>query len=985
MTRISAALAALLLAALAARAADCLACHAGMEQVPWKAVREAMRSVDDLQDHAIGVQDRGQLTNFSANFGDMADYHVWANEALHWPSEAGSTTQYAFGLGLVVAKRGNVIESCLNAVSGLRDWTPVAGSLGGLHSGEPRASDDTPYMAHSNLPESWPGGEWPGPWKREYRFVPVPGSPTQPVPGQFASDSDTWCAFDDRDNPRGALGIEVRQSGFSYGRPYADDHLFWRSVIHNRSDLDLDSLWIGYYVAFRPDYDYVDRVGSTSTQALGLEHGRPNDVFYVWDANGENDGAWAENDAPMGIPALLVTETPRNLGVTDFHHFQSDHKPVLEDDQFAVLASQAAELENPELYFHGPGRGRIDWCDPGTVTAAYGEGSRINFFVMTGPVSIAAGDSVVSACGAVLGEHLPGGPDGPGLGDLEANLADAWEMYWRYLYSGPGAPPAPAVSAAPLPGGARIWWEGAASEAAEDFEGYRLYRSLDQGASWGAPVTDSQGRRVGWAPLATFDRVDGLTGPDPNGLTHLGNDTGLAWSWDDTGLDEGIETWYCVTAYSTGREDPAEDAHLPSIENPVARSLLDGHAAAVRPGAPASDRLSGVSEARLQPAGGERCDGLVELLVLDPFRLPAADWRLALHAPADGDSLPRLDLFNLTSGDTVWFDRRAAAPGGAPLPEIEGFRLRVEDVAEGVASLGWNEGGACTFDWWTEDRTGLVNEYPEYVLGEDDWRLRVLEPGDLREIPVYAYFYTGGSTSTPYDPSHAPILAERRAPGAEEWTAATLWAEDLRLAFPTLEDLSPPGWDLVPGGLAASRRRAGYESYTDALVLRSGSDPAEGTEMLLKTNNFDWIPRAQGDTLTGVAPASGDVFTILTNKRFRDGLVYEFRTDPPARADAPPALRVRAVPDPYVVGGAQETEGGGHRLLFTGLPGRCTLRIYTVAGDWVRTLEHDDPASDTLDWDLRNADRQHVAYGLYLFHVRDERGREQVGRFLIIR
>lgn len=985
MTRISAAVLAALLLGPTARAVDCLSCHAGMDEVPWKDVQRAMRSADDLQDHAIGVQDRGQLSNYSANFGDMADFHIWANEALHWPSEAGETTQYAFGLGLVVARPGNVIESCLNAVSGLKDWTPAAGSLGTLHSGEPRASDDTPYMAHSNLADSWPDGRWPGPWRQEYVApVPIPGSPTRPVIGEFTSDSDTWCVFDDRENPRGALGIEVGQSGFSYGRPYADDHLFWRSVIHNRSAVDLDSLWIGYYVAFRPDYDYVDRIGSTSTQALGLQNGKPNDVVYVRDVNGRNDGAWAQNDTPMGIPALLITETPRNLGVTDFHHFQSDHKPVLEEQQFAVLASREGELEHPELYFHGPGRGRIDWCDPGTLQAAYGEGTRINFFVMTGPVSIAAGDSVVSACAAVLGEHLPGDADGPDLSDLEANIGDAWEMYWRTRYAGPGAPPLPDVSAAPLPGGARLWWDGAASEAAADFEGYRVYRSLDRGASWGAPITDSQGRRVAWTPLATFDRVDGVRGPDPNGATHLGNDRGLAWSFDDLGVVEGLETWYCVTAYSTGEEDAAEDIHLPSIENPLGRSLLDRHTVAVRPGAAASDRSAPEESRRLDPADGELCDAIVELSILDPWRLPAADWQLTVHGPSAGDSLPRLDLVNATSGDTAWFDLRLPEPGRAPLPETAGFRLRVEDAREGVAELGWNAGSPCTFDWWTVDRTGLVNEYPEYVLGQDDWRLRILEPGQEQEIPVYLYFYWGGVLETPYPPSLAPIVAERRPEGAADWVPATLWAEDLRLAFPALEDLSPPGWDLMPGGLAASRRRTGYESYTDALVLRATEDPDEGTEMLLKTNNFDWILDADGDTLRGVAPLPGDVFTIRTNKRLREGLVYAFRTDPPASAAAPPALAVRAVPDPYVVGGAQE-QAGGHRLLFTGLPARCTLSIYTVAGDWVRSLDHDDPGSDTLEWDLRNADRQHVAYGLYLFHVRDERGREQIGRFLIIR
>lgn len=977
----------LLLAAGAALADDCLRCHAQLPGPSRKELFEAGRRVAELGDNALSVQDRGQLTNYGSNFGDMSDYHVWATESLHWPADANSSTQYSFGLGLVVAARNNVVESCLNSITGLRDWTPAAGSLGGLFSGALRASDETPYMAHSHLPETWPAAGWPGPWREEYLFVPVPGSPVRQVPGEFTSDSDTWCVFDDRENPRGPLGLEVGQAGYSYGRPYADDHLFWRSVIHNRSDQALDSLYAGYYVVYRPDYDYVDRIGTLSTADLGLPFGRQHDVVYVWDVNAQNDGAFVGNEHPPGIPALLVTETPRNLGVTDFHHFQSDDKPATDEEQWAVLSSQPDLLAYPELFFHSPGgRQRIDDCDDGVLGQAYGAGSRLNFFLMSGPFSLAPGDSVISGCAAVLGEggETPGEPD---LVDLVNNLGDAWDMYWRTRYSGPGAPPMPELQGRAVPGGARLWWEALPSEDAEDFEGYRVYRSLDRGTSWGQPITDSRGRRVAWAPLATFDKVDGIEGPDPNGYTHLGHDSGLAHEYTDAGQVEGLETWYCVTAYSTGREDAAENIHLASIENPLGRSELDQHTVVVVPGAAASDQQLPADDLQvLQPQDGT-CDARVTLDCLDPWVLRAASWALDIHAPAEGDSVPRFDLVCLTEGDTLLKDQRVPGEGDPPLPVTAGFRLALQDAAPGVAELGWNEGSPCTFDWWTVDRTGLVNEYPEYVLGADDWRIEVREPGDTVPLPVFLYFYLGFDTTWSAAPSPAPIRAWRRPAGGDEWldVSSHVWAEDLRLYFPALETLSPLGWDLVPGGLAGSREHQNWETYTDALVLRESNAIPCASELLLKTNNFDWVLTDEGDTLVGVPPEPGDVFSIRTNKPLRAGLRYLFETAPPAAAAAPEALRVRAVPDPYIAGHAAEAGTGGHRLFFTGLPGSCTIRIYTLAGDWVRTLEHDDAASDTEAWDLRNADRQHIAYGLYVFHVSDRRGREQTGRFLVIR
>jgi hypothetical protein len=346
----------------------------------------------------------------------------------------------------------------------------------------------------------------------------------------------------------------------------------------------------------------------------------------------------------------------------------------------------------------------------------------------------------------------------------------------------------------------------------------------------------------------------------------------------------------------------------------------------------------------------------------------------------------RVQLICETDGDTLVPALRLPAEGEFLLPQVDGFRLRIEDSGPGVASRGWSEGSPCSFDWWTEDRTGLVNEYPEYVLGADDWRVEVLPESEPRELPVFLYYYAGLDT-TWYERvnNSVPIRAWRRPLDSLEWREAVLWAEDLRFYFPNLESLSPLGWDLVPGGLAGSRERQTWETYTDALVLRDSWAVPCTSELLLKTNNFDWALSDTGDTLTGVAPEPGDSYTLLTRKPLRAGLAYRFHTAPPSKSARPPALHVRAVPDPYIAGNAAEAGSGGHRLLFTGLPGRCTLRIYTLAGDWVRTLQHDDPTTDTLEWDLRNADRQHVAYGLYVFHVSEGQGREQTGRFLIIR
>ena len=54
------------------------------------------------------------------------------------------------------------------------------------------------------------------------------------------------------------MGIEVEQMAYTYGRPYAEDVLIWEYFIHNKSGEFLDSVYIGYYGIFRPDFDNED-------------------------------------------------------------------------------------------------------------------------------------------------------------------------------------------------------------------------------------------------------------------------------------------------------------------------------------------------------------------------------------------------------------------------------------------------------------------------------------------------------------------------------------------------------------------------------------------------------------------------------------------------------------------------------------------------------------------------------------------------------
>ncbi|MDZ7262952.1 MAG: hypothetical protein ONB16_00115 [candidate division KSB1 bacterium] len=74
------------------------------------------------------------------------------------------------------------------------------------------------------------------------------------------------------------------------------------------------------------------------------------------------------------------------------------------------------------------------------------------------------------------------------------------------------------------------------------------------------------------------------------------------------------------------------------------------------------------------------------------------------------------------------------------------------------------------------------------------------------------------------------------------------------------------------------------------------------------------------------------------------------------------------------------------RIQFINLPARCDIKIYTLAGDLVSTLNHNNPVQGYEDWNLTSSVGQAIASGIYLFSVEDlNNGKVQVGKFIIIK
>jgi len=110
----------------------------------------------------------------------------------------------------------------------------------------------------------------------------------------------------------------------------------------------------------------------------------------------------------------------------------------------------------------------------------------------------------------------------------------------------------------------------------------------------------------------------------------------------------------------------------------------------------------------------------------------------------------------------------------------------------------------------------------------------------------------------------------------------------------------------------------------------------------------------------------------------------------PAARESGAAGRVSVAPNPYRAGSSFDNPSGevelGRQIWFLNLPPRCSIKIFTLAGDLVRTLQHDDPLEGKFAWDVLSEYGRAIATGLYVYVVENlDSGEIQRGKLVIIK
>ncbi len=243
------------------------------------------------------------------------------------------------------------------------------------------------------------------------------------------------------------------------------------------------------------------------------------------------------------------------------------------------------------------------------------EGLDCSIFLSCGPFDLPVGREVPFSFCIIFGQNED---------DLINNARFAQVMY-NSKYQGFTPPTRPTVYTETDTGSVRIYWDDKAENTVDvltgysDFEGYKIYKSIDGGSTWGSAsdqIYDVDGLFVGWRPYRQFDlsaekdslhcvysneyncersqrRNHSISGPDPYApWFNLGTDTGLdiikldesdwkkknnityKYMFTDYNVIDGIEYTYSIVAYDMGVEPTYRTRYVP-ILNGQFETIID--------------------------------------------------------------------------------------------------------------------------------------------------------------------------------------------------------------------------------------------------------------------------------------------------------------------------------------------------------------------------------------------------------------------------
>ncbi len=556
------------------------------------------------------------------------------------------------------------------------------------------------------------------------------------------------------------------------------------------------------------------------------------------------------------------------------------------------------------------------------------------FCMPTGPFTLNPGDTVRVVVGMLCAKDLE---------SLQAASDLAQQMYVEGWVS-PSPPPEPKITLIPKDGEVLVLWDDKAETALDpvtkeqDFEGYRLYKSrtgIGPLGNWNPadPTTE-------WQLIAQWDIEDGIVSGAPVNPDdayneyhpddkYLGDDSGLAHLLRDSDVINGVEYHYAVTSYDRGT------AGLRSLECGI---ILDQNRASVRPGF----YKLGYEKPRTLPvehvAGNATCDApAVSISPITGYVIDA-EYEISFDV---NNGVKTFSVTDRTNNDVVVANSTNL---NGEETYFNGVNLILQNEASGSSLLSGEWVSSSGTNWSHENFIPLLN-FPV------DYEIRYTEQGAVTTYPA--------NFTLPF----------------EVWRIAsdTSYQAKSYFLFSSANDSTQEMRDNITRGDQVKI----MEDYFDArsATWKSGF-----------TIQFEVAIPETGD----VAPQVGDVFKFTLTRQFSVNDKYLFQTFAEQVAPTKTMLeQIKIVPNPYIVRNTWERSKDYAQLQFINLPEMCTIRVYTLAGDHVQTIEHNEQAESDKPgwewWDLLTHNNQKIAVGIYFYHIEAPGVGEYLGKFAVVR
>ncbi len=436
----------------------------------------------------------------------------------------------------------------------------------------------------STWPSAGPNHGWPAliPGTNEPLKVGSDGWPGLGRNGNRLADQETYSVMyswrgrkqTGTQEARRWLKTNIEMWGLAWTGELYQDFIIWVYVVRNRGTAPIKDMRAGIY----SDYGYIPVF-------LTPDHGGAPNRYYYYP---KLQLAWGMADNPATVPNPFGPGTLQNISVSGtmalrmpgatksvatydaFHWWQGEGQPGGTGGKMSLVYKY--NLLNEDNPRSSKNNGICDDFDmdgiPDTLNGGpnyyYATGSDGLQTLGSGTFTLQPGQSDTLVFATVFGKNKD---------ELFKHALNAYTLYhsgWKIVK----APPAPSLEIVPGNGQNTLYWNKT-SEGAEAFEGYKIYRSADNGSTWGSStVTDFDGG-VHYLPLAQFDKIDSVEGHYttlPNfAWYYLGNENGLPpvqiLSSDslkyfkkgdslrvfvDNTVTNGLKYRYYIAAYDTG-------------------------------------------------------------------------------------------------------------------------------------------------------------------------------------------------------------------------------------------------------------------------------------------------------------------------------------------------------------------------------------------------------------------------------------------------